>query len=72
MDDNLCNFRMRPPNPLLDLARACVRISQRTIRIHPEREKRDETNIGTNEPYTARLAFGDIANNATHRVHCCG
>jgi hypothetical protein len=72
VDDNLCNFRMRPPNPFLDLARACMCISQWTIRIHPEREKRDETDICTNEPYTARLAFGDVANDATHRIHCCG
>jgi hypothetical protein len=72
VDDNLCNFRMCPPNPLFNLARTCVCICKWTVRIHAERKKRNETDICTKEPYTARLRFGDIAHDVAHGFHRSG
>ena len=63
---------MRPPNPLLDLARECVRFRQRSVCMHTECKKHDETDIRVNEPYIARLIFCNVAYDATDRVHRCG
>jgi hypothetical protein len=72
VDDNLCNFRMCPPNPLFNLARTCVCICKWTVCIHAERKKRDETDICTKEPYTARLRFDDIVHDVAHGFHRSG
>lgn len=63
---------MRPPNPFLDLARDGVGFRQRSVCIHAEREKRDETNIRVNEPYIARFVFCNVEYHATDRVHRSG
>ena len=63
---------MRPPNPLLDLARECVRFRQRSVCMHTECEKHDETDIRVNEPYIARLVSCNVEYHTKYRIHCSG
>ena len=63
---------MRPPNPFLDLARERVCFRQRSVCIHTECEKHNETDIRVNEPYIARRVFCNVEYDATDRIHRSG
>jgi hypothetical protein len=46
VDDDFCDARLRAADSLLDLARSRVRIGQRALRLHAQREERDQAHLG--------------------------
>src|SRR3954470_23940635 len=49
VDDDVRKLGVRPPDPLLDVARKRMRLCERAARIHREREERDETDLRVQE-----------------------
>ena len=55
MDDHVRDLGVRPPDPLLDVARERVRLGERPGGVHPEGEERDEPDLGVEEAELAGL-----------------
>src|SRR5919201_5797662 len=64
VDDHVGNVRTRVADPRLHLARATVRLGQRTGRVEAERQEGDEPLVRLQEAQLARLASERLADDA--------
>src|SRR5580765_9078746 len=60
VDDDIREPGVRPPDPLLDVARERMSLGERAARVHPEREEGDEPDLRIQEAKLARLRAGRL------------
>src|SRR5262245_15787481 len=68
MDDDVGNVGTCAPDPLLDLARACVSVGESAVPLEAKREMSDDTVRCVQKAEPPRLGACDLANDATHEL----